>query len=242
MKKPKSWSDITINQFKEIKSSDIDLKDEILMLSIILDIPINELESMDIKDLIPLTQGLSFLTTELPKIPKNEIIVKNETFYLKDLNTLTVGEFIDLEHFFTNDYVENLGIIVSILYRRRIISDDIFSIPELENYGNWIYHRDSIISNEVGVGDVFGIVSKYLSYRKNLFELYEGLFDGDSDDEEDDEEIKNPKEKDNTKKWGWDILLLKLANNDVLKIEEATHIPIIQALNTLSMKKELKID
>lgn len=241
MKSPKSWSDISINQFKEIKSSELDLKDEILMLSIILDIPIAELEEMDIKDLIPLTQGLSFLNTELPKNPKNEIIVKNETFYLKDFSTLTVGEFIDLEHFFTKDYVENLGVIVSILYRRRIKTDDEFSIPELEKYGNWIYHRDSIFGDEVGVGDVFGVVTKYLSYRKNLFDLYEGLFDGDSDDEEE-EEIKNPKEKDNTKKWGWDILLLKIANNDVLKIEEATYIPIIQALNVLSMKKELKLD
>lgn len=249
MKSPKSWSDISINQFKEIKSSELDLKDEILMLSIILDIPIAELEEMDIKDLIPLTQGLSFLNTELPKQPKSEIIINDETFHLKDLNTITVGEFIDLEHFFMADYIENLNSIVAILYRRKLASNDYFKNDELEPYGNWLHHRATIMNDAVGVGDVFGIVNKYLSFRANIFKLYEGLFDGgdeDIDDEEeediDEEETNKPQQKDNSGKWGWDIMLLKIANNDALKIEDASNIPLIQAFNVLAMRKELKIE
>jgi hypothetical protein len=248
IKLPSSWDEISLSQFIELKKLDeVDSSffvRNIDIFSIITDTDSSDeyWEDMDITEVEGLVKYLKWLEI----IPSTEPKTKIDEFILKDINKLTFGEFIDLEHFFMADYIENLNSIVAILYRRKLASTDYFTNDKLEPYGNWLHHRATIMNDAVGVGDVFGIVNKYLSFRANIFKLYEGLFDGggeDIDEEDiDEEETKKPKEKDNSGKWGWDIMLLKIANNDALKIEEASNIPLIQAFNVLAMRKELKIE
>jgi hypothetical protein len=242
MKKPNSWYNISIAQYKELIAESPE--NELDVLSILLDTPLGELGDMNINDLQDYLSGLNFISESLPTT-SIDFEINGDVFYKKDLNSLTVGEFIDLEYLFTNDYMDNLSKIVAIVWRREL-SNDRYNGQELEPYGMWLNKRGDIFEDEVGIGYVFPIITEYLKFRANIFKLYEGLFDGggeDIDEEDiDEEETKRPKEKDNSGKWGWDIMLLKIANNDALKIEEASNIPLIQAFNVLAMRKELKIE
>ena len=51
--------------------------------------------------------------------------------------------------------------------------------------------------------------------------------------------INEEKRQKSLKKWGWDIFLLRLAQNDSTKISKVTSMQLLQAFNVLSMKKEL---
>lgn len=242
MKKPTSWKDITVSQFMEIKSINSDDTDDLEMMSILLDLPMAELEQMDIVKFQDMTSELSFIRTSVPNEIKERLNTSIGTLHLIDFMSITIGEFIDLEHYFSEDYIQNLPLILSILYRRKLPNEhpELFE-DEFEKYGTYIEHRSNIFL-ETSIEDVFGIITKYLSFRQNIFTGYEGLFNS-PDEEIDEEEIEDIKS--NTKsenKWGWNPLIYILANRNPLKFEEATGMGLIQGLNILSMRLELKMD
>jgi len=244
MLKPTSWYDISINQYLEL----VEEKPEngLEILSILLDVPLLELADMDVKDLTDYLNGLSFTSTNLPSDTKSFTISGN-TFHKKGMTTLTVGEFIDLEYYFTNDYHQNLSRIVSVLWRREI-SNDIFNGQVLEPYGTWVDERSKLFGDQVGIGYVFGVISEYLSYRNKIFKAYEGLFDDVDTPPEDNEENENTPKQELTQseksinKWGWSLMVLKLSNGNGMEFEKSTDMNLLLAFNILSMKKELKID
>lgn len=258
---PKSWSEINVKTFIEltkITPEDFNNDDEyyIELLSILGDLSKEDIEEMDYNEYNNCISNLSFLKTTPNKKPAPMLLVNNQKLNLIDnFNALTVGEFIDLEHFFSNDYYLNLSTILAILYRIEIEAQDKDWFPNvIEPYGNYIFHRAHYF-NSVSINQVYGVLQNYINWRTDLFETYEGLFDGVSQDEEDDdgpiqgesiiarsERIKEERKQQAIKKWGWDIFLLRLANNDITKVEAVTKINLIQALNTLSCKKELGLD
>lgn len=256
----KSWKDVSVQQFLELsklipENYSTDELYYIDVLSILDDYSKEEIEEMDYDTFQSLIGELSFLKTLPPKKPAPVILVNSKKLkFVDNFNALSVGEFIDLEHFFSNDYYENLSTILAILYRLYIEHEDREWFPDtIEPYGSYIFHRAPYF-NSISINNVYGVLNQYIEWRSELFETYEGLFDGVSQDEEDDEpiqgesiisrseRIKAEKKQQAIKKWGWDIFLLRLAGNDITKVEAVTKINLLQALNTLSCKKELGLD
>lgn len=237
MKKPKNWNEISVNQFIELK----DVDNEVTIISIILDVSEDDLYEMDFKKFLKLVNELEFVSSPLSMTNHStDFQFNNEHYHLIDLYKMTIGEFIDLENYFKEEYIFNLPKIISILYRKKIDG-------KIEPYDNWV-EEDAIAMGELGVGYVFGVIAKYLEFRRLIYSSYEGLFNmSDDEDIEDEFEIEEDSDSPNEEvenknaKWGWDALLYKLANENPLKIEEATNLPLIQALNTLSMIKELSL-
>ena len=165
-------------------------------------------------------------------------------------NNLEFGAFIDLEHLLTankDNYATNLPQIFATLYRRVVKEGDSFQEPVYETYSNWPKLRSKQYY-QMPITDLYGTLIDYMNFRSKLFASYEGLFaeKEDSDGEIDytgltSKEIDAIKNEERIAKWGWELLLLKLADKDPLKIEQATKMPIIQALNILSMHQELKL-
>lgn len=256
-KRPNNWNDVTVAQFVELYSlqqDDFKTEDEynIHLLSILTDTSIEELEELSIDEYEELLGNILFIK-QLP-IKQPQIVITTEAgkLYLKDqFNTLTIGEFIDLENLFTQSYIKNLPTILAILYRQKDIKNSLLFLDTYEPYGDWIFHRAPLFY-DLSINQVYGVCNQYLEFRTDLFEKYSGLFDESSNDEENGEEFdenesviaraerrKEEAKQKTIKKWGWDIFLLRLAKNDPIKLEEATGMPLIQALNILSMKKEL---
>jgi len=258
-KYPKSWGDVTVNQFVEIAEiikkgydNDDDLYFDII--SLICDLPLDELESMDYNEFSLIKKDLKYLTVIPPAFQPKEIVsTPLGLFYVNNKFTtnLTIGEFIDLEHLITDDnYLGNIKLILAILYRKRIEEECELFEPKLEKYDNWVSKRANIFG-QLKVSDVFGVISQFLEYRELFYKAYEGYFGGaehENIEYEKGEGIlsRATKDKENQrqvsiKKWGWNLLVYQIASNDPLKMDAAYGLNLTLAMNILSMRKELNL-
>ena len=257
-----TWYNINVETFKEIYSireKEFNSEDErsIEILSIILDQPIEYFEELEYSEFEKLLIDLSHLKQFPTRPPRNDVETSAGKLYLfNDLNKITLGEFIDLENYFVEGYIKNLNLILAILYRQKNILNSPLYMDTFEEYGNWIFHRQPLFNN-IPIEFVYGVIPMYLKFRTNIYEVYSGLFndvDDNSNSEANKVEIekmshserieyrKAIEEEESKARWNFDVILYKLAGNNPLKLEQATQLSLIQALNTLSMVKELKID
>lgn len=254
----KNWNEVSIKSFIEltqIKLEDYSSEDDynVDVISTLSDLSREEIENMNYDQYQKILSTLMFLKN-LPSSKFNQSLLVNgkRLDFIGDFNNLSVGEFIDLEHYFSNNYYQNLPIILAILYRFKTKQDEWY--PDIfEEYGDYIYHRAPLF-NTVNINQVYGVIDAYINWRTDLFEKYEGLFDSTVDDDEPYDEllnqniaakaeaVKEEKKQKAIKKWGWYIFLLRLANNDITKLDDVVKVNLIQALNILSCKKELEID
>jgi hypothetical protein len=241
---PKSWSEIDVLQFKEIRelySIQEVFTREIEILSALADIPSDNLEDLDISEVSEMLAKITFINSEPSKNYKHII----GEYHYKPLNTLTVGEFIDLEHYFSKDYNQHVGHIASIIYRKVMTNE--WGETVFEPYEFKPSLRCSIF-DEVCINDVYGILPEYLAYRESFMTTYANLFtdeDGSEDDEDDvpvtSDEAKAVALKKSEKKWGWERLIYSLCNEDLTKFNEVTNLSLIMTFNMLGMKKELNV-
>ena len=118
MKLPKSWNEVTVNQWVELNSIDPNEFNSVFLhtlesLSILSDTDPEELEDLTPEELIDLANEVSFIKREPSNKPKQAV----KGFMLKPLDALTLGEFIDLEYYISQS-VQNFTILLSILYKR----------------------------------------------------------------------------------------------------------------------------
>jgi hypothetical protein len=121
---PNEWSDITIGVYQEyikIQESKASEKNKVIRSLALLcntsPFVVKKMAYTDLLDIMNIIKGM--IDTE----PKKEDFVKVFTFseiefgFVPNLNKLTTGEYIDLESYCKNP-IENLHIIMSILYRK----------------------------------------------------------------------------------------------------------------------------
>lgn len=245
MKLPKSWNDITVEQFKELRSLNNEdfgslFSYEIECLSILTDVDVDEFDEMDIDELSNLIKQVTFIKKQPTNIYKNEV---NNLTYI-GLNDLKLGEFIDLEYYFANDYVKHLNYICSVLYRKTKLNE--WEELIYEDYSFNIEKRKELF-NELPITSVYGICSEYIKYRENFLKVYENLFNPIFDEDElddaelDEEDLKEQEAEDKINRWSWEHTLYNLANEDVTKIKDVLELNLVFAFNILGMKKELEI-
>jgi len=244
MNLPRSWNDVTVEQFRELKSLDNEDFDslfsrELEYVSILTDTDIEELEDMDIDELTTVISELKFIK----KSPTNQFKRELTYYKYKGCDSLTLGEFIDLEHYFANDYIINLPTICAILYRKHTIN--IWDVEVVEPYKfNPLDRVDKF--NELPISHVYGITNDYLKFRENFLKVYENLFQPvfDSEDESEEmdiEDIKAEEEEKKVSKWSWESIIWNLCNEDITKVDQVTDLPLILAFNFLSMKNDLQV-
>ncbi len=245
MKLPKSWNDITVEQFIELRSlnnEDFDslFSYEIECLSILTDIDVDEFDDMEIDELSKIVKQVTFIKKQPSNIFKNEI---NNLTYI-GLNDLKLGEFIDLEYYFANDYVKHLTYISSVLYRKTKLSE--WEELIFEDYSFNIEKRKEQF-NELPITSIYGIIAEYIKFRENFLKVYENLFNPIFDEDEldeaelDEEDLKEQEAEDKINRWSWEHTLYNLANEDVTKIKDVLELNLVFAFNILGMKKELEI-
>ncbi len=245
MKLPKSWNDITVEQFIELRSlnnEDFDslFSYEIECLSILTDIDVDEFDDMEIDELSKIVKQVTFIKKQPSNIFKNEI---NNLTYI-GLNDLKLGEFIDLEYYFANDYVKHLTYISSVLYRKTKLSE--WEEVVFEDYSFNIEKRKEQF-NELPITSIYGIIAEYIKFRENFLKVYENLFNPIFDEDEldeaelDEEDLKEQEAEDKINRWSWEHTLYNLANEDVTKIKDVLELNLVFAFNILGMKKELEI-
>ena len=243
MNLPKSWNEITVSQWVEFNSIDQEEHNSVFLytleaLSILSDTDPEELEDLSPEELIDLSSQVSFIKRE-PSNKPNELV---RGFRLKPLDALTLGEFIDIEHYVSQS-VQNFTILLSILYKRW----------KTDEWGNivfepYVYKIDKRIHewDNISINEVFGAVNNYITYSNDFKKRYENLFNPsipeDEESELDAEDRKAEQEEKVFSKWSWEKLLYDLSNQDITKIDAVTDLPLVFVFNMLSMVEELQLN
>ena len=240
---PKSWSEIDVLQFKEIRElytiTEV-FNREIEILAIVADVSSEELEDLDIEEVTAMINEIKFVNSEPSKQYKHQV----NDYHFKPLDKLTIGEYIDLEFYFSKDYNQHIAHIASIFYRQKSLNE--WGVTVYEPY-NFSPRQRFELFEEYSINDIYGIVPEFIAYRENFMETYGNLFhdESDSDEEEDkpttSQESKDLQLKKSELKWGWERLVYSLCNEDLTKFNEVINLPLIMTFNMLAMKKELNI-
>jgi hypothetical protein len=243
MKLPKSWNEITVSQWVELNSIDPKEYNSVFLhtleaISILSDTDPEELEELSPEELIDLASQVSFIKRE-PSNKPNELV---KGFRLKPMDALTLGEFIDLEHYISQS-VQNFDILLSILYKRW--KTDEWNNLIFEPYTYSIMSRKDTFQ-DVSINEVFGAVNNYINYSNDFKQRYENLFNPVIEEDEsvelDADDLKAEAEEKVFTKWSWEKLLYDLANQDLTKIDAVTDLPLVFVFNMLSMVEELQLN
>jgi len=241
---PKSWDEVYMDQFIDIKQLGDDCTyflRGVQILSILTDtLEDDEMwEDMDIDDISDILKELKWLR----QTPSNSKIEQFDEYRSIDINSLTFGEWIDLEYYF-QDYFTNLDKISAIMYRKWSIDE--WGEIILQKNGTYNLENRANSFMEMPITRFFWLINYYLEFKKMITSTYEVLFEPQivEDDEEveyDDEEQEEIRKEEAFKKWSWETILNKFADGDITKYDEILNMPIVFIFNQLSFKKEMNL-
>lgn len=259
MKLPNSWDEILVDQYIELRGLDNELPYFDLMLetiSIVTDTDIDELEELSFNELVTIEKQLVWLTSEpskdiAPHFSKlggrpykgYKVDVNYKPYWhYKGLDDLTLGEFIDLNHYFSENFVEELPTIAAILYRQTKLNE--WNETIIEPYEYDPRNRKELFM-EVGITQIYGIITSFLEYKSNFEETYANLFKPDLSDEDiddlDEETKREIAEEERLDKFSWERLIYSLTDGDITKTDKVLNLSVVYVFNVLSMKKALDI-
>jgi len=239
MQLPSSWNDILVDQYIELRGLDDSLSYFDFMLetiSIVTDTDIDELEELSFNELTEIEKQLVWLTSE----PSKQITRELNGYTYKGLNDLKLGEFIDLNHFFSENFVTNLPTICAILYRQTKLNEWNETITEPYEYDP---RNRSGLFMEVPITSVYGIIPTFLEYKENFENTYATLFKPDLSDEDiselDEETKKEIEEEERLDQFSWERVILTLCQDLNVTPDEALNMSVTFVFNMLSMKKAI---
>lgn len=247
---PNNWSGVKLYQYQELNSinvedfdSDMDILIEKICILSELDNTDEIFDNLDFDELIEILNRISWINNEPPLNFTKSI----DKYKIKDINRITLGEFIDLEFYFSDNWIKNLHYICSILYK--ITRQDDFGNEYEEPY---IYdlNKRSNIYLDVPISMIWGVVKYYLDFKDLIEDKYHTVWDSDGLELEDKEglspeeivEIEREIEEDKKKsRWSWQWTIHNLAGGDITKYDDITNMRLSMVLNELSMRKALNI-
>jgi hypothetical protein len=242
---PKQWSEISVEQFIEI--SEIDKSQgsyyyNTEILSIICNESTEVIDDIDVDDMVKIVKQCKWALSQPSNNYKSELLGMK----VKPFNKLCLYEYIDLDYYFTNNYVTNLANICGILYRQSKVNEWGEEIIEPYEYDCTI-RADKFL--DLPITDVYGIISEFLKFRENFLKTYQNLFQGEelpelTPEEKAEltpEELKDEEDSKKDSKWSWERMIYGLCNNDLTKSDKIGSLPLTYVFNMMGMKKELDI-
>jgi len=242
---PKQWSEITVEQFIEI--SEIDKSQgsyyyNTEILSIICNESTEVIDDIDVDDMVKIVKQCKWALSQPSNNYKSELLGMK----VKPFNKLCLYEYIDLDYYFTNNYITNLANICGVLYRQSNINEWGEEIIEPYEYDCTI-RADKFL--DLPITDVYGIISDFLKFRDNFLKTYQNLFQGEelpelTPEEKAEltpEELKDEEDSKKDSKWSWERMIYGLCNNDLTKSDKIGALPLTYVFNMMGMKKELDI-
>ena len=88
--------------------------------------------------------------------------------------------------------------------------------------------------------EVLWAIEQWSNYRMWIFRQYAGLFDLDEQDETEPDPDVMPDPTSVARNWY--KIIVDLANDDVLKLDDITELPLIKALNFMALRKEKQLE
>ena len=133
-----------------------------------------------------------------------------------DFNKMTIGDFIDLEIYIAGGIHNHID-------------------PAFEKLWDGVEYDPDFSAHQIWFG-----LTKYFNFRKTIFNKYKSLFGLDKQTKKQNDELHITNQNDVARVWY--KLLLILANDDFLKLDEVSDKPLIAALNYLAYDKDRKTE
>lgn len=239
---PKGWNQVTLEQFielRQLKAEDGIFNHNIDILCALTDSLPEDFDTLDIAEVADIFKELQWLYTEPSKLYGDRV----GKFHLKPMNDLTLGEFIDLEYYFTTDYIQYLPNICALLYRiPELVEDGVVSKWENTDFktsSRVHYFLDQPITK------VYGVLTDYIKFRDSFISSHKNLMSEqvgeDLNDITDPEEKKEAEREKSSQKWGWEQLIWSMCNGDLTKYDQVINMKLVLVFNFLAMRKELDI-
>jgi hypothetical protein len=172
--KYKTWDDISLQTFKELKSvqSDNELTIIINRLSILCDCDPEEIRKLPIKDFNNLTSQMSFLNEDIKNEIKLKIDIDGQAYgMIPDLNFISTGEFVDIENF-KQDSEANIHLICAVLWRP-ILKEDENGYLIQNHHSRGFKQRAELFLNKLPITMVWGGLLFFLSLGIQSLEIIE---------------------------------------------------------------------
>lgn len=248
---PKNWSEITFEEYRDINiilKEDINDLDKIIkIITILLDLNYEEYDKLyEIKynEIRRIKNKIKFLT-DYPKDYKKNINIQGVEYELINLNYMTLAEWIQLEHYITNDIEYNAHLICSVLYRR--FRYDEFNNKILEEFNYNMEERSNLF-----------LKSKMDSYPLELlldfrYDVMNKFVLNKNDDDDIEEEINVEElnyrdrveynEEINRSKlqsiFNYELLILNLTDNDIQKSYDLLKMPVLYIFKIITIRNIL---
>lgn len=228
------WQNLTVNQFIELReveqtSYDSNIEKIIDIVSIIEDVDPVDLEDVPFSELHQRHKKLDWLLQEPPKTYRQEL--EDKTF--KGYDNLTLAEYIELTHFFRDDYILNLPLICAVVYRSQKTNEWGHTIIEPYEYNP--KDREDLF-NELPVTHVYGLIPEFISFKENFENTYAPLFKPEFDKDDDYEPDEEDKLEEEKEKFSWEHFVYNLCEGDLTKSNEVLNLGLIFVFNMLAMK------
>lgn len=231
---PKSWQEITLEQYMQLMElgDDIPGNDGLLLkLAALTGSEIEEINKMVASDFQDAISRLDFISTP-PSGPPLEMLKGHK---MRELSRMTVGEFTDLE---MRQKPEFLHLHLSFLY-----PEDMKYEPDKR-----FAHAEEFRACKMS--EALPALRHYQEWREKMFNDYAGLFSsGEPAEAPKDERPADRKrrlreeehERRQAERWNWFGFISRLAGNDPMKFESASELNIVFALNFVAYMKENNI-
>lgn len=214
------WDKITVEMYQyinEINESEMDQVDKMLFsMAFLVGKTEQEFDKINKLKFAQLQRQLKQRFEHLNMQGEEIEQIKNFKFNF-DIRKVTLGQFIEVQHFYKGNYLNNLHLIAA-------------SFSTCDNLSH-VERADKIL--KLPMLPVLYNVKKFIEVIKKLSEEYRGLF-GIEDMEE--EELK-PLTNGFNDQYGWIYSAQKIAEFERIKLDEAYDLPIIQAFNDLAFLK-----
>lgn len=239
---PKGWNQVSLEQFielRQLKAEDGLFNHNIDVLCVLTDSYPEDFDDAELHEVGEWFKDLQWLYSE----PSKNHVDRVGKFHLKPMNELTLGEFIDLEYYFTQDYIKYLPNICALLYRIPSRMED-NSVIEWESTNFKTSSRTHYFL-EQPISKLYGILTEYIKFRDQFITKHSNLMTEDIEDDlseiDDPEERKEAERQKASNKWGWEQLIWSMCNGDLTKYDQVINMKLILVFNFLAMRKELDI-
>jgi len=214
------WDKITVEMYQyinEINETDMDQVDKVLFsMAFLVGKSEQEFDKINKYKFAQLQRQFKQRFEQLNVQGKETERIKDFKFNF-DIRKVTLGQFIEVQHFYKNNYLNNLHLIAA-------------SFSTCDKLSH-VERADKIL--KMPLLPVLYNVKKFIEVIKKLSDEYSGLF---GIEEMEEEELK-PLTNGFNEQYGWIYSAKKVAEFEGIKLDEAYDLPIIQAFNDLSYLK-----
>lgn len=172
----KSWMEVTIKEFKEIKeitnSNKSEMDKSIEIAAVLSGLEVDDIEELAIIDLNKLIKSIEFISQPINRVNMSNTIVINSVLFSinKNISTLTVSQYLNLIEY-SKDFEKNIHNILGIFVRPCKVNKSLFGttkykIIDVDDAENAEYIRENmsiVYCNELMLffSEVYNSLIKY---------------------------------------------------------------------------------